>query len=67
LLAGIAAIESTAPMRIDGELALLDGGAVSWRELAQALRHDGGQEVLVKTREGAMICSTTALRIASPT
>jgi len=67
LLAGIAAIESTAPMRIDGELALLDGGAVSWRELAQALRHDGSPEVLVKTREGAMIRSTSALRIASPT
>ena len=31
LLAGIAAIERVAPMRIDGEIILPDGGAVNWR------------------------------------
>ena len=43
LLAGIAAIERLAPMRIDGEVVAADGGAVHWREL-----QSGAAEVLVK-------------------
>jgi phosphoribosyl-dephospho-CoA transferase len=42
-LAAIAAIEAEAPMRLDGELATLDGAAVNWRELAL-----DADEVLVK-------------------
>jgi len=43
LLAGIAAIERQAPMRIDGEVMAAGGGAVHWREL-----QCGAAEVLVK-------------------
>ncbi|MEJ1963133.1 MAG: malonate decarboxylase holo-[acyl-carrier-protein] synthase [Gammaproteobacteria bacterium] len=42
--AELAAIEATAPMRLDGELIRLDGAAVNWREF-----HSGASEVLVKT------------------
>jgi phosphoribosyl-dephospho-CoA transferase len=47
LAAGIAAIEATAPMRLDGEFVRADGAAVNWREI-----HGGAQQVLVKRTAG---------------
>ncbi|WP_035983492.1 malonate decarboxylase holo-[acyl-carrier-protein] synthase [Bradyrhizobium sp. STM 3843] len=43
LVADIAAIETDAPMRLDGELMRQDGAAVNWREF-----HGGPEEILVK-------------------
>ena len=51
LTASLAAIESTAPMRLDGELMRDDGAGVNWREL-----HAGAREVLVKTSRGVALC-----------
>jgi malonate decarboxylase holo-[acyl-carrier-protein] synthase len=52
LLKGIAAIEQTAPMQIDGEV--LSGGAgANWRELW------GGGEILVKGRAEARLMTRT--------
>lgn len=45
LLDGLARIEATAPMRLDGEILLPDGGGVQWRELCDA---PPGGTVLVK-------------------
>jgi phosphoribosyl-dephospho-CoA transferase len=53
LIAGLAAIEGSAPMRLDGELVREDGAAVNWREI-----HAGAREVLVKTIREVMLCST---------
>jgi phosphoribosyl-dephospho-CoA transferase len=36
LLAGLARIDEGAPMRLDGEVLLADGGGVQWRELFEA-------------------------------
>jgi phosphoribosyl-dephospho-CoA transferase len=47
LVTDVAAIETNAPMRLDGELMREDGAAVNWREL-----HAGAGEVLVKSIEG---------------
>lgn len=47
LTADLAAAESEAPMRLDGELVREDGAAVNWREL-----HAGVGEVLVKHIDG---------------
>jgi phosphoribosyl-dephospho-CoA transferase len=47
LTADLAAIEATAPMRLDGELVRDDGAGVNWREL-----HTGACELLVKTTDG---------------
>lgn len=52
LAAGLAAIETTAPMRLDGEL-VRDGSAVNWREL-----HAGESQVLVKTIGGVTLIDT---------
>ena len=46
LVRDIAALETTAPMRLDGELMREDGAAVNWREF-----HAGSGEVLVKRIE----------------
>jgi phosphoribosyl-dephospho-CoA transferase len=54
LTAGLAAIEATAPMRLDGELVRGDGAAVNWREL-----HDGAREILVKTTDGVALLDTS--------
>jgi len=48
LTSGLAEIEATSPMRIDGELVRHDGAAVNWREL-----HLCASELLVKTASGA--------------
>lgn len=45
-VADLAAIETDAPMRIDGELMGADGAAVNWREF-----HGGASELLVKSIE----------------
>lgn len=45
LLDGLARIDATAPMRLDGEILLPDGGGVQWRELHEA---PSGGTVLVK-------------------
>jgi phosphoribosyl-dephospho-CoA transferase len=47
LLAGMARIETRAPMRVDGELVREDGAAVNWRELRGEAR-----EVLLKSVGG---------------
>jgi phosphoribosyl-dephospho-CoA transferase len=47
LAADVAAIETEAPMRLDGELMRDDGIAVNWREF-----HTGASEVLVKHIDG---------------
>ena len=50
LTADLAAIEATAPMRLDGELVRDDGAGVNWREL-----HTGARELLVKTTDGVAL------------
>lgn len=47
LVSDMAAIETDAPMRLDGELMREDGNAVNWREF-----YAGSREVLVKGIEG---------------
>lgn len=48
LLGGLAAIESDAPMRLDGEVILPDGAGVNWREWHAA---EAGTDVLAKGME----------------
>jgi phosphoribosyl-dephospho-CoA transferase len=50
LVSDIAAIETGAPMRLDGELMREDGAAVNWREF-----HAGAGEILVKDIEGVRL------------
>jgi phosphoribosyl-dephospho-CoA transferase len=50
LVTDVAAIETDAPMRLDGELMREDGAAVNWREF-----HAGAGEVLVKGIEGVRL------------
>ena len=50
LTAELAALERTAPMRLDGELVREDGAGVNWREF-----HEGAHEVLVKTARNAVL------------
>jgi phosphoribosyl-dephospho-CoA transferase len=49
-VADVAAIETDAPMRLDGELMGADGAAVNWREF-----HGGASELLVKRIESAVL------------
>ena len=51
LLDGLRALDDDAPMTIDGEIILEDGGGVSWRELDRA-RADASAEVVVKSMNG---------------
>lgn len=60
LLAGIAAIERQAPMRIDGEVMAADGGAVHWREL-----QSGAAEVLVKRLNDVVVLPRRTLMSGS--
>jgi phosphoribosyl-dephospho-CoA transferase len=53
VIAGLAALERGAPMRLDGELVRGDGAAVNWREI-----REGAAEVLVKTRRDALLLET---------
>ncbi len=58
LTAGMARIESAAPMRLDGELIRGDGAAVNWREI-----QTGAREILVKSSGGvALLPSSHFLR-----
>jgi phosphoribosyl-dephospho-CoA transferase len=50
LVSDMAAIETDAPMRLDGELMREDGAAVNWREF-----HAGAGEILVKGIEGVRL------------
>jgi phosphoribosyl-dephospho-CoA transferase len=53
LIAELAAIDSTAPMRLDGEMVRDDGAGVHWREL-----HSGARDVLAKAvREPTLLNS----------
>jgi phosphoribosyl-dephospho-CoA transferase len=49
-VADVAAIETDAPMRLDGELMGTDGAAVNWREF-----HGGAGELLVKRIESVVL------------
>ncbi|MGJ7609666.1 MULTISPECIES: malonate decarboxylase holo-[acyl-carrier-protein] synthase [unclassified Variovorax] len=60
-LAELAAIESAAPMRLDGELVRPDGAGVNWREL-----HAGADELLLKTTGDPALCSRNAFDEACP-
>ena len=53
LIAELAAIERSAPMRLDGELVRDDGAGVNWREL-----REGAAEILVKTLHDASLQET---------
>jgi phosphoribosyl-dephospho-CoA transferase len=62
LTAELALIDSTAPMRLDGELIRDDGAGVNWREL-----HSGARQVLVKTvRDVALVNANDFVRGAAP-
>lgn len=61
LLDGIAQLERTAPMRIDGEIVFPQGAAANWRELHKALGDDGPAEVLVKTMDGVRVLNARCL------
>jgi phosphoribosyl-dephospho-CoA transferase len=50
LTAGVAQIDATAPMRIDGELIRADGAGVTWREF-----YGQSAAVLVKMPGGAVL------------
>lgn len=54
VIASMADIERSAPMRIDGEAVRHDGAAVNWREL-----HAGSREVLVKAASGVALLETS--------
>ncbi|MGY2048371.1 malonate decarboxylase holo-[acyl-carrier-protein] synthase [Methylobacterium sp. JK268] len=58
LLDGIAAIDARAPMRLDGEILLADGGGANWRELHAAAP---GDTVLVKHRDRIALCAASAI------
>jgi len=60
---GIAAIEARAPMRLDGEILLSDGGGVNWREL-----HSTGTSgtVLVKHHDRLALREAAALLAGDP-
>jgi phosphoribosyl-dephospho-CoA transferase len=62
LVAGIAATEQRAPMRIDGEVVLPDGEAVNWRELHIALNQDGPRQVLAKSIDGVRLLDVSRAR-----
>jgi phosphoribosyl-dephospho-CoA transferase len=51
LLAGIAAADRMAAMRIDGEVVFPEGGAVNWRELFNALTDGRAAQILVKSMD----------------
>lgn len=63
LMEGIAAIEAWAPMRLDGEILLSDGGGVNWRELHGARL---GGTVLVKHRDRLALRDAAAVLAGDP-
>ena len=63
LLDGLAAIEAGAPMRLDGEILLPDGGGVNWRELHAAGPSD---DVLIKHRDRLVLRAAAAVLAGEP-
>lgn len=61
LLAGIAGIERTAPMRIDGEIVFADGSAVNWRELRAAVNGETSGAVMVKSIDQVRLANVSQL------
>lgn len=59
LLADLAAVAQTAPMRIDGEIVLPDGAGLQWRELHDA---PAGGSVLAKSRDGIALRPVDPIR-----
>jgi phosphoribosyl-dephospho-CoA transferase len=51
---GLLRLDAGGPVHLDGELALPDGGAVNWCELAQSVANLG-DKVLVKTMDGIAV------------
>jgi phosphoribosyl-dephospho-CoA transferase len=62
-LDGLAAIDARAPMRLDGEMLLPDGGGVNWRELHEAAP---GEAVLVKHRDRLALREAGAILAGDP-
>ena len=62
LVAGIAAAERGAPMRIDGEVVFPNGEAVNWRELHVAFNQGGPTEVLAKSVGGVRLLDVSRAR-----
>jgi malonate decarboxylase holo-[acyl-carrier-protein] synthase len=62
LLAGIAGIQRTAPMRIDGEVVFANGDAVNWRELHACLDGEEPEEVLAKSIDGVRLVNVAWLQ-----
>jgi phosphoribosyl-dephospho-CoA transferase len=62
LLAGIAAVQRVAPMRIDGEVVFANGDAVNWWELHAYLEGDEPAEVLAKSIDGVRLIDVAWLR-----
>lgn len=58
LLDAIAALDTEAPMRLDGEMILPDGRGLNWRELHAAA---AGDTVLAKHRDGLALCEARTL------
>lgn len=63
LLDGLARVEAGAPMRLDGEILLSDGGGVNWRELYAAGPAD---TVLVKHRDRLALRPAAAILAGDP-
>lgn len=60
LIAGLIRLDADAPMRLDGELELPDGGGVNWRELS-----GGTGEILVKSMDGVKMRPVENLFVAA--
>ncbi|SFL44571.1 phosphoribosyl-dephospho-CoA transferase [Methylorubrum salsuginis] len=64
-LGELAALAATAPMRLDGEILLPDGGGVQWREWQKAGTEAGNGDVLVKHRDRLEMRAVAGLSLAS--
>jgi phosphoribosyl-dephospho-CoA transferase len=61
LLDGLARLECTAPMRIDGEVVFPQGTAANWRELHKALGDAAAGEILIKSMDGVHVVNVRCL------
>jgi phosphoribosyl-dephospho-CoA transferase len=62
LVEGLARLDRTGPIRLDGELIFADGAAVNWREFG-----NGNTDLLIKNMDGVQIRSRSSLfRMRSP-
>jgi phosphoribosyl-dephospho-CoA transferase len=62
LLAAIAAIQRTAPVRIDGEVVFSNGDAVNWRELHACISEEDPPPVLAKSIDGVRLVDISWLQ-----